>query len=154
MRKLDDDLDYDPFKDITIALVICWFVRAWNKLNTRTISRCFSRCGFRFTPGLPNAADGQLPLYEEGMKLQQQEEATDIVFAPPKDPELLMDEAEKIIEQNDESVKLQIHDVGNSEQVLIENHVQIVRSHAAAFDAINTLILYAVGNGDVDVTID
>ena len=58
-----------------------------------------------------------------------------------------MDEAEKIIEQNEESVKSQMHDVCDFDQVLIENQ-------AAAFDAINTLILYAVGNGDVDVTID
>ena len=42
----------------------------------------------------------------------------------------------------------------DSEQVLIENQDPIISSHAAAFDAINTLILYAVGNGDVDVTID
>ena len=43
--------------------------------------------------------------------------------------------------------------MGDSEQVLIENQVPIIPSHAVAFDAINTLILYAVGN-NVDVTIE
>ena len=36
----------DPYKIINIALVICWATRTWSQVQSRTISRCFSKCRF------------------------------------------------------------------------------------------------------------
>ena len=46
MRRLDDDIQCNPFVDISIVLVICWVTRAWKQVSARTISQCFKKCGF------------------------------------------------------------------------------------------------------------
>ena len=47
MQRLKDDMEADQYEGLNIALVICWIVKCWNKMNSRTISRCFEKCGFR-----------------------------------------------------------------------------------------------------------
>ena len=43
----------DPYKMITIDLAIVWASRARNQVNARTISKCFSKCGFRAATVVP-----------------------------------------------------------------------------------------------------
>ena len=43
----------DPYKMITITLVILRASRAWNQVNARTMSKCFANSGFGVAPVVP-----------------------------------------------------------------------------------------------------
>ena len=93
VSKLDADMTCDPYKDITVALVIVWLTRSWMKLNARTISRCFLKCGFRMNEPPSNVAD---VVVVEGPEadLQKQESSDNNIFPPPLTANVLMDQAE------------------------------------------------------------
>ena len=92
-QKFQNENSEDPYKTISIALVICWATRAWNQVQPRTISRCFSKCGFMQNEG-PVANIGMPEVTLEELELQAMEAAdAGIVFAPTKTITQLVKEA-------------------------------------------------------------
>ena len=88
-------------------------------------------------------------------KLQQQEAFEEGIFPAPVETDVLMDEAQKQVEQEE-----QLAVCKNIQPILVpdscekdkEDTVLPIPSHAEAQNATNTLILYATGNGDTEVT--
>ena len=83
----------DPYKSVNIALVIVWVFRAWRDVNPRTISKCFTRCGFHFL-GDASADDENTPLgvADDDTQLIAAEMVEKNLFPPPVEPEDLFDE--------------------------------------------------------------
>ena len=92
-QKFQNEISEDPYKTITIALVICWTTRAWSQVQSRTISRCFSKCWFlRNESPVANIDMSEATLEE--LELQAIEAAdAEIVFAPAKTITQLVKEA-------------------------------------------------------------
>ena len=89
MHKVKADITCNPLKDVTIALAIVWVFRAWCKVNPRTISKCFAKCGFKGTDDTETAAvTADLPLPEvaagdtEELALSAAEMEEDNIFPP------------------------------------------------------------------------
>ena len=85
MRHINADIASDPIADVSIALAICCISRSWNKLNARTISRCFAKCGFTHSicSQMPGTV-GETPTGEnDEQELQQQEALDKGIFPAP-----------------------------------------------------------------------
>ncbi|KAI6658136.1 hypothetical protein LOD99_11130 [Oopsacas minuta] len=136
----------DPYTMITIALAIVWASRAWNQLNARTISKCFSKCGFGVTTVVP-----ELPMMIHPEEIQIQiEENDECGISPPViSPEELFKEALINVTQ-----RLNVHDKDcgiecDSESDLSEAFP--IPTSKSALEAIRVLQMYALGCGDEEV---
>ena len=126
--------------------MICWATRAWSQVQSRTISRCFSKCGFLRNED-PVANIGMPEVTLEELELQAMEAAdAGIVFAPAKTITQLVKEATAAVGK----VKEEDPQKTDSEHEADEEPTPIPSSAAAA-QAIETLLLYATGRGDVGI---
>ena len=98
MHKMKEDMNADPYRHISIALVLTWVNKTWKEIRPRTISACFSHCGmqkqFHNSGVAPNNVEEQMNADEQAL---QELEAND-VFQPVADNENLMKEAMKRLE--------------------------------------------------------
>ena len=53
MHKMKEDMNGDPYRHISIALVLRWMNKAWKEIRSRTVSVCFSHCEMQ--KQLPNS---------------------------------------------------------------------------------------------------
>ena len=150
------DMICDPYKDITVALVFVWLTRSWIKLNARTISRCFLKCGFRMNEPPSNASN---VVVVEGPEadLQQQESSDDNIFPPPLTADVFMDQAELAVlsQKKTSSNAMNVHNdttaiPTGAHAGAEDNELSIpsIPSSAQASDAIQTLLLYGMSRGE------
>ena len=95
MHKMKNDMECDPYSSINIALVLTWVCKAWKALRARTISHCFSRCGFR--NGIASLQGEQeliTPSDQEAL-IPSEEAEEKVIFHPPMKADELMKIAKK-----------------------------------------------------------
>ena len=89
-------MEGDPYKDLNIAVVLSWISRSWKLVNSRTISRRFTRCGFIKSPAVSAEPETKIPEVEQ--QLQDAEQADNAVFYPPAEPSEIMKQARKNVQ--------------------------------------------------------
>ena len=146
----------NPYADISVPLVICWLTRSWARLNSRTISRCFSKCGFRFNGPAPQEEQSFIMDANEAA-LQVEENRDDLLFPPASNPEELMDEAEEyVMSLANKFTASEVVSELNVPPVVTEDAEQTpdipMPSSAKASEAIKTLLMYGLARSDLDVT--
>ena len=146
-------------KDVTIALAIVWVFRAWCKVNPRTISKCFAKCGFKGTDDTGTAAvTSDLPLPElatgdtEELALSTAEMEDDNIFPPIAKAEDMFIEASAAIDAEAQRISgqgLMVKAGQDAEEHVSDNEAQIpISTSKAVMEAGNTIQLYAMSHGD------
>ena len=117
-------------------------------MNVRTISRCFTKCGFN---RLPVNTDLPIITNPEEMELQNEENEDGGIFPSVVTPEVLFDEAIANVSINEQRKSLSL-EVGIDQDSEFDNHeVVCIPISKAALEAIQVLQMYALGRGDDDV---
>ena len=154
MGKPDDDMICHPYADISGPLVICWLTRSW----ARTISRYFSKCGFRFNRPAPQEEQSFIMNANEAA-LQVKESRDDLLFPPASNPEELnswMKLRNTLCHLQINSLLPKVVSELNLLPVVTEDAEQTpeipMPSSAKASEAIKTLLMYGLARGDLDVT--
>ena len=136
----------DPYEGLNIALVICWIVQCWNKMNSRTISRCFAKCGFRHENDPKCHVDNPEPLCQNEIYLQTKEDHT--VFPPFERSEVLMQQA--IEEASKHENKCGEDVVSETKDEDLEVQAPPVASSAAVTKATEQIMVYDMARRDME----
>ena len=162
MHKVKDDITCNPLKDVTIALAIVWVFRAWYKVNPRTISKCFAKCGFKGTDDTGTAAvTADLPLPElaagdtEELALSAAEMEDNNIFPPIAKAEDLFIEASDAIDAEAQRIAgqgLMVKAGLDAEEHKSDDEAEIsIPTSKAVMEAVKTIQLYAMARGDEQV---
>ena len=90
----------DPCKNIDLVRVVAWITRTWRELQKRTISKCFSNCGFTQEGVIIHPQPPQLPVRSPNEEELIRCEKRDI-FPPSPTAESLFDKIASDIDKEE-----------------------------------------------------